>query len=71
MGTPPSCSNAWTWPSRNDSWHCEANARCTALPEYDIRSVNKNTLVFTPATTTYKSAKSTSACAPGSWVWAI
>ena len=45
----------------------DANARCTALPAYDMRGVNKNTLVLTQPSTIHKSAKSTSAsCAtPG------
>ena len=45
-----------------------AYARWTALPEYDMRSVNMNTLVFTPASTIHRSAKSTSASAPAGWV---
>ncbi len=45
-----------------------ANARCTALPENDNRKVNRNTFVVTPAKMIHKSAKSTSASAPGSWV---
>lgn len=42
--------------------------RCTALPEYDRRIANRNTLTCSPARRIVTSPKSTSASAPGIWV---
>ena len=48
----------------NASWPWDANTRCTALPENDIRSANMNTFVGTPASRIQNSPKSTSALRP-------
>jgi hypothetical protein len=42
-----------------------STGRCTALPENDNRKVNKKHLISSPANRTHRSAKSTSASAPG------
>jgi hypothetical protein len=67
--TPPSAANASAWPCMNASCDWEASTRCTALPEYDSRSVNRWHLRGSPSSRTHTSAKSTSAFAAGSWTW--
>lgn len=46
-----------------------ALGRCAAHPENDSRMVNSAVVVFTPASTTHRSWKSTSASVPGRYVW--
>ena len=68
VGTPPSTLEGVDVSFQERLLAQVANARCTALPEYDSRSVNRCIFVFTPPRMTHRSAKSTSASAPGAWV---
>ena len=70
-GTPPKCSNARTWPSRNASWAWVPNATWNARPECDSRITNIQHFTVTPADDASNSPKSTSASAPGRWVCGI